>query len=30
MFDWQVVAERWNSLIRSSGKTGAELDRRAG
>jgi glycosyltransferase involved in cell wall biosynthesis len=30
MFDWQVVAERWNSLIRSSAKTGAELDRRAG
>ena len=30
MFDWQIVAERWNSLLRSSAKAGAELDRRAG
>jgi glycosyltransferase involved in cell wall biosynthesis len=29
MFDWQVVAQRWNSLLQSPVKTGAELDRHA-
>jgi glycosyltransferase involved in cell wall biosynthesis len=26
MFDWQVVAQQWNSLVQSCGKAGAELD----
>jgi spore coat protein SA len=26
MFDWQVVAHQWNSLVQSCGKAGAELD----
>jgi spore coat protein SA len=26
MFDWQVVAQEWNSLMKSCGKAGAELD----
>jgi glycosyltransferase involved in cell wall biosynthesis len=30
MFDWQVVAQKWNSLLQSPAKAGAELDRRAG
>jgi glycosyltransferase involved in cell wall biosynthesis len=30
MFDWQVVARRWNALLHGCAKTGAELDRRAG
>jgi glycosyltransferase involved in cell wall biosynthesis len=30
MFDWQVVAKRWNTLLHSPAKNGAELDRRAG
>jgi len=29
MFDWQVVAQRWNSLLQSPAKTRAELDRPA-
>jgi glycosyltransferase involved in cell wall biosynthesis len=28
MFDWQVVAQRWNSLLHSPAKAGAELERR--
>ena len=28
-FDWQVVAQRWNSLLQSPDRTGAELDRHA-
>jgi len=30
MFDWQVVARRWNSLLNSPAKADAEPDRRAG
>jgi spore coat protein SA len=30
MFDWQVVAQNWNSLLQSPQKADAELDRRAG
>jgi spore coat protein SA len=30
MFDWQVVAQHWNSLLHSRAKAGAEFDRRAG
>jgi spore coat protein SA len=30
MFDWQIVAQRWNSLLHERTKTGGELDRRAG
>jgi spore coat protein SA len=29
-FDWQVVAQNWNSLLQSPAKASAELDRRAG
>lgn len=29
MFDWQVVAQRWNSLLHSRNKAATELDRRA-
>jgi len=29
MFDWRVVAQRWNSLLQAA-KTAVELDRRAG
>jgi spore coat protein SA len=29
MFDWQVVAQQWNSLLQNGGKAGAELDLRA-
>jgi spore coat protein SA len=30
MFDWQIVAQRWNNLLRRPVQTGAEPDRRAG
>jgi spore coat protein SA len=30
MFDWQVVAQQWNSLLQIRGKAGAELGLRAG
>jgi len=30
MFDWQVVAQRWNSLLHTGTNVGTELDRRAG
>jgi glycosyltransferase involved in cell wall biosynthesis len=30
MFDWQVIAKRWNSLLRGREKASAELGRRAG
>jgi spore coat protein SA len=26
MFDWQVVAQQWNSLLQNGGEAGAELD----
>ncbi len=29
MFDWRVVAQRWNSLLHSGAKANTELDRRA-
>ncbi len=30
MFDWQIVAQRWNTLLHSPAQAGAEPDRRAG
>lgn len=29
MFDWQVVAQRWNSLLHNGATANTELDRRA-
>jgi spore coat protein SA len=30
MFDWQIVAQRWNTLLHGAVQAGAEPDRRAG
>jgi len=30
MFDWQVIAQHWNSLLRGCARAGVELDRCAG